>query len=156
MGTHWLFNSLDEACALHLPRFSGSLCSSTVPRVCSQESVAWCSPTGMWYTSTVMLRDERQIHSLNWQRSDMIDWWAEEWMRQGSERKKDFSKSIFIAPGCQRGLVTISCWYSLDSLSLCVQDVFVSTMLNLLLLCLSLCKWGSTKSQTLFNHELQA
>lgn len=106
--------------------------------VCSQVSVVWCNAKGTWYTSTVMLRDKRQIHNLNWQKSKMIDWWIRNYYEQMGEwdegvgERKDCSDWIFITPSGQWGLVVmISCWGgSLDSLSLCVQQVFVSSMLT--------------------------
>lgn len=76
--------------------------------------------------------------SLNWQKSKMIDWWIRNYYEQmgewdeGVRERKHCSELIFITPGGQWGLVVmISCWgSSLDSLSLCVLEVFVSSMLT--------------------------
>lgn len=105
MGTHWLFNSLDEACALHLPWFSGSLCSFSVPRVRSLESAVWYSATGKWYTSTVVLRDKRQIYTVS------TDGRARSWI---DEERGEWDK------GLKEGKTLTSTFSSL----LVVQEVF--------------------------------
>lgn len=64
-------------------------------------------PPGHWYTSAVMLRDKRQTHSLNWQKSKMMDWWIRDYYEQmgewdeGVRERKHCSGWIFITPGGQ-------------------------------------------------------
>ena len=55
-----------------------------------------------------------------------------EYEDEGVRERTDCGECVFITPGGQRGLVVmISCWGgSLDSLSLFVQELFVSAILT--------------------------
>lgn len=141
MGTHWLFNNLDEACALHLPRFSGSLCGFTVPMgpQPSECCVVQCH-RDMIHVHRDAERQETDTHSLNWQKSKMIDWWIRSYYeqmggwdegvrgRKKALRRVNFPHSWWSAGTCCNDLML---WKQSGLIVMvCVHEVFVSSMLT--------------------------